>query len=236
MIRIGVVVALPAESRTLTRRPLRRGKLLAVRDTLHFCLSGSGPDNAAKAARRLVEAGCNALVSWGCAGALEEHLQAGDLILPAEVVNADGTVWPAHPGWHREAVRYAEALPCRVSTGRMTASGGIVHGREAKRTLAAATGAEAVDMESGAVIHTATVLGLPALAIRAIADDAATAIPRSVLDALDPHGDTRLPKLVYNLARRPSDIPDLLRLAMAFKAASATLRAMGPHLHAPGKF
>jgi len=234
--RIGVVVALPAECRTLTRRPLRRSEPLAVSDTLHFCLSGSGPDNAAKAALRLAEGGCNALVSWGCAGALGGHLASGDLMLPTEVACADGTVLPAHPDWHRGAVRYAEALPCKVSTGRVTASDGIVHGRDAKQILVAATGADAVDMESGAVVRTATALGLPALVIRAIADDAATAIPRSVLDALDPHGNTRLPKLIANLMRRPSDIPDLLRLAMAFKAASATLRAMSPHLHAPAKF
>jgi adenosylhomocysteine nucleosidase len=234
--RIGVIVALPAECRTLTRRRLRRGEPLAVSDTLHFCLSGSGPENAAKAALRLAEGGCNALVSWGCAGALGGHLASGDLVLPAEIACADGTVLPAHPGWHRGAVRYAETLPCNTSTGRVTASDGVVHGRDAKRTLAAATGADAVDMESGAVIRTATALELPVLVIRAIADDAATAIPRSVLDALDPHGDTRLPRLIANLARQPSEIPELIRLAMAFKAASATLRAMRPHLHAPGKF
>lgn len=235
MIRIGVVVALPAECRTLTRRPLRRRDPLAVSDTLHLCLSGSGPDNAAKAALRLADAGCNALVSWGCAGALGGHLASGDLMLPAEIACADGTVLPAHPDWHRAAVRYAEALPCKVSTGRVTASDSIVHGRDAKRALAAATGADAVDMESGAIAHTAMALKLPVLVIRAIADDAATAIPRSVLDALDPDGNTRLPRLVANLARRPSEIPDLIRLAMAFKAASATLHAMSPHLRVPGK-
>jgi adenosylhomocysteine nucleosidase len=234
--RIGIVVALPAECRTLTRRRLRRGEPLAVSDSLHFCLSGSGPDNAAKAAHRLAEAGCNALVSWGCAGALGGHLASGDLVLPAEIACADGTVLPAHPVWHRCAVRYAETLPCALWTGRLAASDGVVSGRDAKRILAAATGADAVDMESGAIARAATALKLPVLVIRAIADDAATAIPRSVLDALGPHGDTRLPRLIANLARQPSEIPELIRLALAFKAASATLRAMRPHLHAPGKF
>jgi adenosylhomocysteine nucleosidase len=235
VIRIGVVVALPAECRSLTRRPLRRREPLAVSDTLHLCLSGSGPDNAAKAALRLAEAGCNALVSWGCAGALGEHLASGDLMLPAEIACADGTVLPVHPDWHRGAVQYAEVLPCKVSTGRVTASDGIVHGRDTKRTLAAATGADAVDMESGAIARTATALKLPVLVIRAIADDAATVIPRSVLDALDPDGNTRLPRLAANLARWPSEIPDLIRLAMAFKAASTTLHAMSPHLRVPGQ-
>ncbi|MDF9391453.1 MULTISPECIES: phosphorylase [Methylococcus] len=236
MTRIGVVVALPAECRTLTRRQPCRGEPFAIGDTLRVCLSGSGPDNAAKAAHRLAQVGCNGLVSWGCAGALRAHLASGDLILPAEIVCTDGTVWPAHPAWHRETVRYAEALPCKVYSGRMTASEGIVHGRDSKQMLAAATAADAVDMESGAVIRTAAVLGVPALVIRAVADEAGMAIPRSVLDALDPHGNTRLPKLFANLVRRPSDVPALLRLAVAFKAASATLRAMAPHLHAPGKF
>ncbi|QJD29320.1 phosphorylase family protein [Methylococcus geothermalis] len=236
MTRIGLVVALPAECRTLTRRRPRRGEPVAVSDTLHLCLSGSGPDNAEKAAHRLAAEGCNALISWGCAGALRGHLASGDLVLPTEIACADGTVLPTHPDWHRGALRYAETLPCKLSTGRLAASDGVIHGRDAKRALAATTGADAVDMESGAIARTATALKLPVLVIRAIADDAATAIPRSVLDALDPHGNTRLPRLMAHLARRPSEIPDLIRLALAFRAASATLRAMRPHLHAPGKF
>ncbi|MDD2768474.1 MAG: phosphorylase [Methylococcus sp.] len=234
MTRLGLVVALPAECRTLTRQRLHRGEVHALSDSLSVCLSGSGAANAEKASHRLAKEGCTALVSWGCAGALSSHLASGDLVLPSEIACPDGSILPIASDWQRRAVRHAETLRCRLSTGRLAASAGVIHSHDAKRALAGSTGAEAVDMESGAVARTAASLGLPVLVVRTIADHAELTIPRSVLDALDPYGDTRLLRLMGNLALRPGELPDLIRLALAFKAASATLRAMSPHLHAPG--
>lgn len=93
----------------------------------------------------------------------------------------------------------------------------------AKRELAQATGACAVDMESGAVAEAAAHAGLPFLAVRAISDPVEFSPPPVLLHAVRPDGSADLRRLLPLLMRRSLTLGTLLRLAKDSRAACSTL-------------
>lgn len=213
MKRIGIVVALAAEHRSLRR--LRDGDCLVA-------VSGAGAKAAGSVARRLVDEGADALVSWGCAAALAPELEPGDLILPSRIIGADGTPLETTTGWRGSlSARLAGHLPLR--DGALAESAEIVSSACAKRALHAATAAVALDMESAAVARVAQASALPFLAIRAIADPAAMEVPGAVSAALE-NGQVRLPKLLVHALLNPRDLIGLAHIGWHFRAALKTLR------------
>jgi adenosylhomocysteine nucleosidase len=92
-----------------------------------------------------------------------------------------------------------------------------------KQALFAATGAAAVDLESGAVAHAAAERGVPFIAVRAVCDPADRALPPAALVALGSSGGIGILRVLGNVARQPSQVPALLRLARDAAAARRTL-------------
>jgi len=179
-------------------------------------LSGASTRKARAAARELAAEGAQTLVSFGLAGGLEPELAPGTLLIASEIVAEDGR-------------RFAcdTSLAARLPNARLA----ILAGTEraiatpfAKQTLAAATGAQAVDMESLAVAEVAQELGLALIAVRAVADSAHQAIPPYALGAIAPNGSTRIHPVLLGLIRAPWTLPELLRLSAASRAALAALR------------
>jgi adenosylhomocysteine nucleosidase len=105
----------------------------------------------------------------------------------------------------------------------------VVGTRTEKASLQQQTGAVAVDMESGAIARRARAHNLPFLAVRAIADPAMMDFPGAVTRSLNPRGDVRILELLSHIARRPREIPDLIRLGQAFGAAVRTLQQVRQH-------
>jgi len=225
---IGYVVALPPECRTLTSEPARRGDILSLDRGHRVAVAGAGAANAAAAAETLVAQGARRLVSWGCAGALCDELLPGDLVIPRELIFADGTTVHLAGPWHeRLLTRLQPTTPIRTES--MTESIGIVGSSTAKRSLHAASGAIATDMESGAVARTAQKHGVPWLAIRSIVDAAAVTLPRAAQAALDRDGEMIVSRLLLQLLWTPAEIAPLLRLGRAFRRAMQTLSAVKTH-------
>ncbi len=83
----------------------------------------------------------------------------------------------------------------------------------AKAALRAATGAAAVDMESHVAARVAARHGLRFGVLRAISDTAGRDLPPAACVPLNPDGSVNLPAVLAALARQPSQLPDLLRLA-----------------------
>jgi adenosylhomocysteine nucleosidase len=141
---LGVVAALEAEARTLGPATRRRDGLASLGDGALLAVSGMGGDLAAPAARRLVEAGASALLSFGLAGGLDPALRAGRVVLPSEVVSRDGIRMQTSSEWRGHLGRaIAELEPV---AGALFSSVVPVSTVEDKTRLFRETGAVAVDM------------------------------------------------------------------------------------------
>lgn len=223
MNRVGFIAALPAESRSLYRRGLGFDGVAALPGGHCLTVSGTGPENARRAALRLLDEGVVALVSWGCAAALAPSLKPGDLAVPERILGTDGRVHTVDAEWRG---RFVSALTPTISpvAGTLAESPEIVPDPAAKKALHSATGAEAVDMESAAIARVAEARGLPFLAVRAIADSASMRLPHAVMIALTPRGDVRLAILLSQLLRHPGQLGELLGLGRAFGMSMAGLR------------
>ena len=143
----------------------------------------------------------NLLVSAGLAGAIDPALRCGDIVVDA----------PEH-------LRAGNARFGSVHT-----SDAVVGTVDRKRELFKQTGALAVDMESAHVRAVAEQFKVPFAAIRAISDSADQAIDPAVLELVDPFGKPRLGSVVTTLARRPTLLPDLLRLRSQSNLAAEAL-------------
>ena len=200
-LRPGLVTGLQEEARVAARLgPARAG--------------GGLPAGAAAAAEQLVTAGATALVSFGLCGGLDPALPAGSLLVPHRVLDrgesfeADRKLAEALGGPGAETLAAADRPVARVA---------------AKRALFLATGAAAVDLESGAVARVAARHGLPFAVLRAVCDPATLDLPPLALAALDAGGRLRPWRMAASLAGRPDQIPGLLALARGAAAARAAL-------------
>jgi adenosylhomocysteine nucleosidase len=202
--RIGFVTGLTAEARIARRC----GGLVRA--------GGGLPDGAEHAARALVADGARALVSFGLAGGLDPALRPGALIVPEAVLEA-GVVYTVDAAL---AGRFGGPTPHRLLAGRA-----VVPDAAAKRT-ARSGGADAVDLESGAVARVALEHGLPFAVVRAICDPAERDLPPAALAALDRKGAVRLMGVLGALVRRPVQARDLIALAGDVARARKTLLAV----------
>ena len=225
---IGYVVALPPESGTLIPQRAQPGDILQLDQCHWVAVSGAGPQNAAAAAERLLARGVRRLVSWGCAGALADDLDSGQLVIPATLVYADGTTTNLASAWHERLVRVVQPVRS-VRTERMAESPNLIASADAKRELHATTGAIATDMETGAVARAAQRHGIPCMAVRSIVDVSSVTIPSAAQAALDSEGGIVVWRMLAQLAKKPQEIPALLQLARAFRIAMRSLSDLAAH-------
>jgi len=218
---LGIVVSLPRELRSLTRQRIAVGAWQAIADNTLVALSGIGGERAYTAGAILVSKGATALLSWGCAAALDDRLRPGCLILPERIIAANGKIHKVHAEWHQRLYRALESRHT-VRTEALVESNAILETPAEKRALAKRTEAAATDMESAAQARLAQEHHLPFVAIRAIVDTTSTNIPENVLKALDPQGDVNLWKIITGTT--PKDWIKIARLGIQFNAAQRTLK------------
>ena len=96
------------------------------------------------------------LVSFGLAGALADELRVGDVLDATRVVDAAGTTL-----WEGAGLGVRGAKP-----GTVLGSDVLVHDAAERRRLREASGADAVDMESGVLARSGRLAGV----VRAISD------------------------------------------------------------------
>jgi len=218
---LGIVVSLSRELKSLTRQTIPVGSWKAITDNTLVALSGIGADRAYSAGAVLVSQGATALLSWGCAAALDDRVSPGCLILPERIIGANGEIHRVSTEWHRRLYLALESKHT-VRTDALVESDVIVKTSAEKRSLARRTQAAATDMESAAQARLAKDYGLPFIAIRAIVDTPSTEIPENVLKALDPEGNINLWKLLSSTM--PADWIKIVRLGIQFNAAQRTLK------------
>lgn len=184
---IGLVVALPAEARSVGVRRVRPGDC-ARWQYGWVAVSGIGPHNAMRAAEGLLACGVNRLANWGVAGALDDSLAPGDIVVPERIRHdPDDPGFATDPVASRRIVAACSAT-LTVRTGALWSSPEPVASQAGKRELAARSGAIAVDMEAAAIAAVATRAGLPFVVVKAICDPLGRELPRRIMRALDGGG------------------------------------------------
>jgi len=220
--RLGIVVAMIDEAKTLTRHPLDIGQTIDVHERVVVHLSGVGRKRAARAAQSLLSRGVTALLSWGTAGGLVPGLPPGTLVLPRTVMRSESSLFQVDPSWH-ERLRSRLQGHVDLCTETIIESPTALMTSEEKRALADRTGAVAVDMESAAVASAAEQAGLPFVALRVISDPVAQTLPSCVLSAYDASGHLNTRRLLKGLARHPEELLGWLHLTTSFRKAQKTL-------------
>lgn len=159
-----------------------------------------------------------AVLSFGIAGGLAPQVATGELIVASTLWEA-GEARAVDADW--TAMLQAR---CKARAGVLAASDALLSSAAAKAALHRASGALAVDMESGAALRFAEARGLPFAALRAVADGPADVLPAAAAVGLNPDGSPAPLRVLGALLRRPGELPALLRLARASAAAHAALR------------
>jgi len=218
--RLGLVTGLALECRLAERAVpalFRQNQISAIP------VAGKA-ETAREAVGRLAERGAEVIVSYGFAGGLDPDLPAGTLLLPKalrcagrEDILVDDTAEMAEGavGLLVGATPLSRGALLTVETPLATV--------EDKRAAHDRVDAVAVDMESYWVAEACRRAGIGFLALRAVSDPAQRALPASAVRAMGPDGDLQIGKLLGGLLSRPGDLPDLVRLGLDSRKASAAL-------------
>lgn len=214
--RYAVVVAMEREV-----GPLLRGwqvflgnsqKFFERGDAIVVCggLGSAAAKDAAEAviARRNPEM----IVSAGYAGALTPSLGAGDLVNPAEIIDA----------------QTGEHFATSQGSGTLVSISGVASVNE-KRALAQRFSAEAIDMEAAAVARVAQAHGREFIALKVISDELDFELP-PMGRFISANGDFQTARFAFHAALHPCLWPAIRKLARNSQRASLTLCSALEHL------
>ena len=189
-------------------------------------IGGGLPAGAAEAAARVLAEGVSAIVSFGLCGGLASALRPGDLVVPRAVL------------WRGRSYPVDAALAAAlggISEKLLLADEGPVADPREKLARFAATGAAAIDLESGAVAEVAARANMPFAVLRAVCDPADAELPPAALIALDAGGRIAPWRVAGSLVRKPGQLAALLALGRAAAVARrALVRRVGDIGH--GRF
>jgi hopanoid-associated phosphorylase len=184
-------------------------------------------DLLGRALAEALERGASGVISFGTAGGLAPDLEPGTLIVAQAVDGPFGRV-ETDPAWSARILETLRASPLseRVRRGVEAAVAAPVTGAAAKAALYRSTrGALAVDMESHMAAAAAAARGLPFAVVRAIVDPAWRSLPKAAMAGLRDDGTTAILPVLRELARDPSQLGGLLRVAADARAARESLAA-----------
>lgn len=208
-------------------------------------VAGGGDAARLEAALEARAAEARIILSCGIAGALDPGLKAGDVVIdlndkPLPFRSSGAVPSPGRDQGRQNRVggggdpasdAFGEGLRKALSDALPDARCGAIIGQDhiaaspaEKAALYAQTGALAVDMETHIAARVAARHGLPFAAIRAISDTAHETLPPAALVGMNPDGSMALGKVLASLARRPGQLPALIRTGRNAEAAFRALR------------
>lgn len=220
MTRLGLVTGLALECRLAERAT----PALFQKNQISAIPVAGQAEAARDAVGRLAESGAKIIVSFGFAGGLALDLPAGCLLLPKilRCAGRDDIAVDQKAEMAEGAVGLlVGATP--LSRGALLTVETPLATVEDKQQTHERFEAVAVDMESYWVAEACGRAGLGFLALRAVSDPAERALPASAARAMGPDGDLQIGKLLGGLLSRPGDLPDLVRLGLDSRKASAAL-------------
>jgi adenosylhomocysteine nucleosidase len=163
-------------------------------------------------------------ISSGLAGALRPQYQIGQVLSAQSVVaerapdGATGRTFESSV----PLVSFSEDCGATVVRRFYSAERAISRAGE-KRHLG--SGADAVEMESFAILSKARQEGVPGIAIRAISDTVEEDLPLDMNTVFTENGEVSIPRVLGQVALHPQSIPGLVKLGQRAKRAAESLAA-----------
>jgi hypothetical protein len=147
------------------------------------------------------------VISAGACGALAPGLAAGELVVPAVVVDTSGRRWQTTP------------LRRVAAAGTLLTVADVVETSAQKSRLWLETGAHAVDMESAHVLAWAAERGVPGAVIRGVSDGPGRGVPAALAASVGDDGRVRPLRAVTAALTRGASFADLVELRAGTDAA-----------------
>jgi len=235
MQTIGIIAAISQETEALLRHigqwkrfpfgPFRTYRFrLLERDCL-LIESGMGFKRSANAARALmIVANPRFVISFGVAGAVEDDLQIGDVVLSRAACILDQGI-PAQ--FHRlasfsDAAWQAAAQALDLRGARLYSGTAITtSGSQIVLRQVATIEHPILEMETAGIAQVLEEKGIPLLSVRAISDCPREPIPFDLNGTTDEEGNLRLGRLIRMVMRQPKILFQSGRLLRNVKRAAA---------------
>jgi adenosylhomocysteine nucleosidase len=187
------------------------------RATVDFVTTGMGAANAERVADAVISKTYSFCIISGFAGALKSSVKRGDIVASegvqdhasrqTEICNADLLTHASENG----AMRIATLLT----------TDHVVNTATEKNRLSPF--AEAVDMESFAILHAANKKAVPSVVVRVISDPFDRDMPAELDTIVGPQGNIKIAGVVRYVAKHPLAVPALMRLGRDSKTAAEAL-------------
>ncbi len=243
MTTIGLVCAIPQESRPIAKRFPGASKLRlagfpawtfqAGNNPVTLIESGMGPAQAAAATAALIESARPDLVlNAGFCGALAPGLSVGDLVLARQQYSwSSGSLSPAPQPDSRLAGIMLQTLGSACHPGSFVSTATFAGKSDICPFIPYTVSNPVLEMESVAVIRTCHEAQIPVAALRAVSD-ASDEDPSALVTRLFNRDFTlNRGRTAITLLGNPGMLPQLLRLAAnARRAGTALADALAPTL------
>lgn len=240
MNTIGLVAAMPEEVKPLLKKIGHyRSSKTGSFELFHFSVSGKqvtlirsgmGQAKAKTATDLLIEQYApDIIINFGFAGAVTNLPQVGDLMIAEQVVSYDGGLAakpeqiPAALADHllalirQNAGNYSTFRSTFITAAQITEKAGL------GPVIAKNFCHPVLEMESAAVAAAAAKATVPFAAVRAISDAADEELEFSIDQFTDNEMNISIIKVLATVARKPTIIPQLLRLAKNARIAGENL-------------
>jgi adenosylhomocysteine nucleosidase len=235
METIGIIAAISQETQALLQRigqweriPLGPFHAYRFRLLERDCLlieSGMGIQRAANAARALLAvADPQFFISFGVAGAVEDDLQVGDVVIASKTCILDQGI----PGQfyrlasfsdaaRRAAAQALELRGARYYSGTAITTPGSQIVLQQSQTIEHPV----LEMETAGIAQVLEEKGIPLLSVRAISDCPREPIPFDLNGTTDEEGSLRLGRLILMVMRQPKILFQSRRLLRNVRRAAA---------------
>lgn len=226
---LGIIAALPAEANCLRKGKVTAGEALPLANGAWLCASGMGEQAVKRAFDLLLERNITHLLNPGVAGALRSECKSGDLVVP-DIIRDAGGECAVDGEWRRELQGKWAAAGLPLRQGELFSADHLVSGAEARRKLAEQHDCIATDMEAAGLARLCMEHGIHFAAIKAIADEADTAMPGCILKRCDSLGRPILPAFALHALAHPSEWWSLIQIARGWRKARRSLQRACLHL------
>lgn len=236
-MRIGIITAMPEETRAVVRAVNGAEKTLIngfvvlqgsfAGHEVVIAEGGMGFQNATAAARLIHEFSLDMIVSAGFCGGVSPKLQVGDVVVATglTVVSEKGLddVPVEITVFGRDFVASQAAEGRRVFGGLFASTPVIMHKKQLASLLPADAPYPVVEMESAAIALLAGENGIPFVGLRTVSDPVDEELGFALDEFCDDRMRVRIPRVLLTVARKPRIIPQLIRLAGNSRVAAASL-------------